>query len=115
MIQNTNNGSNVNKDNIPTSSDSDTSKKVPKTADERLMVAVRIRPLKPDEQQRCLYAINKKDVFLEDDNNEKYKALRQKRGSDKQYSFDVVFSEDSTQEEVYNVTTSSLVKDVLNG
>ncbi|KAI4456343.1 kinesin-related [Holotrichia oblita] len=112
MIGNSNNNNNNN--NTPTSSDSDTSRKIPKTADERLMVAVRIRPLKSDEPQRCLYAINKKDVFLEDD-SDRNNALRQKRGSDKQYSFDVVFSEDSTQEDVYDVTTSSLVKDVLNG
>lgn len=53
------------------------------------------------------------NVILED--NDKSDVLRQKRGYEKQYSFDVVFGEDSTQEEVYEVTTSSLVKDVLNG
>lgn len=54
------NNSSNNNNNTPTSSDSDTSRKIPKTADEKLMVAVRIRPLKSDEPQRCLYAINKK-------------------------------------------------------
>lgn len=55
------------------------------------------------------------NIILEDD-TDKNDVLRQKRGgADKQYSFDVAFGEDSTQEEVYEVTTSSLVKDVLNG
>lgn len=45
----------------PSSSGSETSTKLPvKSAEERLMVAVRIRPLKPDESQRILYAANKK-------------------------------------------------------
>ncbi|KAH0813427.1 hypothetical protein GEV33_009364 [Tenebrio molitor] len=96
----------------PSSSGSDTSKRQTKSA-ERLMVAVRIRPLRNDEPQRALYAVNKKNVVLED--NDRSDVLRQKRGYDKQYNFDVVFGEDSTQEEVYEVTTNSLVKDVLNG
>lgn len=45
----------------PSSSGSDSSNNKPvKNADERLMVAVRIRPLKSDEPQRVLYAVNKK-------------------------------------------------------
>jgi hypothetical protein len=43
----------------PSSSGSDTSKRQTKSA-ERLMVAVRIRPLRNDEPQRALYAVNKK-------------------------------------------------------
>lgn len=45
----------------PSSSDSDSSKK---QGEERLMVAVRIRPLKSDESTRVLYAINKKVCLL---------------------------------------------------
>lgn len=54
------------------------------------------------------------NIILEDiDKND---VLRQKRGGyDKQYSFDMAFGEDSTQEQVYEATTSSLVQDVLNG
>lgn len=44
----------------PSSSGSDSSRPSLKSADERLMVAVRIRPLKADEPQRVLYAVNKK-------------------------------------------------------
>ncbi|XP_063916850.1 kinesin-like protein KIF19 isoform X2 [Zophobas morio] len=97
----------------PSSSGSDNSKRPLKSGEERLMVAVRIRPLRNDEPQRVLYALNKKNVVLED--SDKSDVLRSKRGYDKQYSFDVVFGEESTQEEVYEITTSSLVKDVLNG
>ncbi|KAL3272875.1 hypothetical protein HHI36_014336, partial [Cryptolaemus montrouzieri] len=53
------------------------------------------------------------NVILED--NEKSIRNQNRRGADKQYSFDVVFGEESSQEEVYDVTTSSLVKDVLSG
>ncbi|KAF5280510.1 hypothetical protein FQA39_LY18032 [Lamprigera yunnana] len=97
----------------PSSSGSDEAKLAPKGVEERLMVAVRIRPLKSDEPQRALYAGSKKSVVIEDD-TDKNDVLRHKRGADKQYSFDVVFPENSTQEEVYEITTSSLVKDVYN-
>lgn len=46
--------------NTPSSSDSDSSKKATNNSEERLMVAVRIRPLRQDESTRVLYAINKK-------------------------------------------------------
>nr|XP_022906683.1 kinesin-like protein KIF19 isoform X2 [Onthophagus taurus] len=101
-------------ENVPSSSDSDQSRKTPKSSQDKLMVAVRIRPLKQDEAVRCLYALHNKNVYFEDE-NDKNNALRQKRSSDKQYLFDVVFGEEATQEEVYDVTTSGLVKDVLNG
>ncbi|KAF7278653.1 hypothetical protein GWI33_008103 [Rhynchophorus ferrugineus] len=97
----------------PSSSGSDTSKPPLKTGEERLMVAVRIRPLKSDEHHRALYAADRKTVILED--ADKNDPLRHKRVYDKQYTFDVVFGEHSTQEDVYEVTTRNLVKDVLNG
>ncbi|KAJ8929813.1 hypothetical protein NQ314_017410 [Rhamnusium bicolor] len=86
----------------PSSSGSDTSRPPIRTAEERLMVAVRIRPLRPDESTRVLYAADKKNIVIED--TDKSDVLRHKRGVDKQYSFDVVFGEDSTQEDVYNAT-----------
>ncbi|XP_050298947.1 kinesin-like protein KIF19 [Anthonomus grandis grandis] len=98
----------------PSSSGSDSSRPPPlKGAEERLMVAVRVRPLKEDEPHRVLYAANSKTVVLED--ADKNDAIRQKKGFERQYTFDVVFNETSSQEEVYNTTTNSLVKDVLNG
>lgn len=47
----------------PSSSGSDSSKGAPKSGEERLMVAVRIRPLKADEAQRVLYASGSKKVI----------------------------------------------------
>lgn len=41
--------------------------------------------------------------------------MRQKRGADKQYNFDISFGEESSQEHVYEVTTRPLVHDVMNG
>lgn len=134
----------------PSSSGSDSSVRVgPKSAEERLMVAVRVRPLKADESGRALYVLNSK-VYIEiyitvclvtyffkspfifvifsllilfdfvktvvlEDGVDKNDVLRQKRGSDKQYNFDVAFGEESSQEEVYNITTRPLVQDVMNG
>lgn len=135
----------------PSSSGSDSSVRVgPKSAEERLMVAVRVRPLKADESGRALHVLNSK-VFIEiyiyyclfsnlffkspfifvvfsllilfdfvktvvlEDGVDKNDVLRQKRGSDKQYNFDVAFGEESSQEEVYNITTRPLVQDVMNG
>ncbi|XP_044759987.1 kinesin-like protein KIF19 isoform X3 [Coccinella septempunctata] len=62
----------------------------------------------------CLFHYLYKHVILED-NEKSIRNQGSRRINDKQYSFDVVFGEESTQEEVYNVTTSSLVKDILNG
>ncbi|XP_011692796.1 PREDICTED: kinesin-like protein KIF19 [Wasmannia auropunctata] len=79
--------------------------------EEKLMVAIRIRPLAPNESgTRCLHAINNKMVMLEDQDNDK-----QKRAMPRQYLYDMVFGESSTQEEVYEGTTKNLVQDVLNG
>ncbi|CAG9864986.1 unnamed protein product [Phyllotreta striolata] len=97
----------------PSSSGSDTSKPGGCKSEERLMVAVRIRPMKPDEPTKVLYALNKKTIVLED--IDKSDVIRQKKGVERQYLYDVVFGEDSTQEEVYKVTTKTLITDILNG
>lgn len=47
----------------PSSSGSDTSRPPLKPAEERLMVAVRVRPLKNDEPHRVLYAADRKVIF----------------------------------------------------
>ncbi|PSN54132.1 hypothetical protein C0J52_09467, partial [Blattella germanica] len=59
-------------------------------------VAVRIRPLRLNENQRVLHAVDKKTVVVEDD-GDKNDVLRQKRGGERQYVYDAVFGEDSTQ------------------
>lgn len=50
-----------------------------------------------------------------EDGVDKHDVLRQKRGADKQYNFDISFGEESSQEHVYEVTTRPLVHDVMNG
>ncbi|XP_014472394.1 PREDICTED: kinesin-like protein KIF19 isoform X2 [Dinoponera quadriceps] len=79
--------------------------------EEKLMVAVRIRPLALNESgTRSLHAVNDKMVMLEDQDSDK-----QKRAVPRQYLYDIVFGEDSTQEQVYEGTTKNLAQDVLNG
>ncbi|XP_050524915.1 kinesin-like protein KIF19 isoform X2 [Daktulosphaira vitifoliae] len=83
--------------------------------EEKLMVAVRIRPLPKNEMDRCLYVIDSKKIVVEETDKEKEDVLRQKRAGQKRYMFDVVFGEDSTQDELYEKTTKSLVQDILVG
>ncbi|XP_025266551.1 kinesin-like protein KIF19 [Camponotus floridanus] len=79
--------------------------------EQKLMVAVRIRPLVQNENgTRCLHAVNNKMVVLEDQDSDK-----QKRAAPRQYLYDIIFGENSTQEEVYEATTKNLAQDVLNG
>ncbi|CAA9996744.1 unnamed protein product [Nesidiocoris tenuis] len=80
----------------------------------RQQVAVRVRPLKPDEGEKILHILDVKTIVLDDD-SDKRDVLRQKRTSEKQYSFDFAFGEDSSQEQVYDLTTRGLVRDVLLG
>ncbi|XP_025407254.1 kinesin-like protein KIF19 [Sipha flava] len=54
-------------------------------------------------------------IVVEETEKEKDDVLRQKRTGQKRYEFDAVFGEDSTQDEVYEKTTKSLVKDILVG
>jgi len=86
---------------------------------EKLLVALRIRPLKHEESARGYKAvaakIDSKMVLLSSPPNKKEDHLRDKRTQERQYVFDVVFGPDSTQEEVYNETTKHLVENVLNG
>ncbi|GLH11354.1 Kinesin-like protein KLP2 [Gryllus bimaculatus] len=89
--------------------------RITRPAEERLMVAVRIRPIKHNEGQRVLHMVDNKMVVLEDAEGDKNDVLRQKRGSERRYVYDVAFGEQSTQEEVYRGTTSRLVQDVLLG
>ncbi|XP_044009042.1 kinesin-like protein KIF19 isoform X2 [Aphidius gifuensis] len=80
-------------------------------SDEKLTVAVRIKPLRIDETgPRALHAVNNKTVMLDDLEMEK-----QKRNTPRRYLYDLVLGEESTQEEVYEGTTKTLVQDIING
>merc|ERR1719507_2011520 len=88
---------------------------------DKLMVALRIHPLKREEVTRGYKAVATKvddkmvlltnpDTKLTTDHG-----LRQKRSQERQYIFDTVFGADSSQEEVFEATTKHLVDNVLNG
>ncbi|XP_063240330.1 kinesin-like protein KIF19 isoform X1 [Bacillus rossius redtenbacheri] len=83
-------------------------------AQEKFLVAVRVRPLRNNENRRALHVVDDKMLVMEDD-SAKLGVLRQKRPGDRQYVFDFVFKEESSQEEVYSATTRPLVSDVLDG
>ncbi|XP_034243109.1 kinesin-like protein KIF19 [Thrips palmi] len=85
----------------------------PKSSDEKLVVAVRVRPHRPDEGQRVVHALNEKTVILEEPPASGTRA--RPRGPSRQYMCDKVFEEDATQEEVYASTTRPLVEAVLRG
>ncbi|XP_045115573.1 kinesin-like protein KIF19 isoform X2 [Portunus trituberculatus] len=86
---------------------------------EQLTVAVRVRPLTNEERQRGCYRILKvlddKMLILVQQATDKNDHLRKKRNEDKEFVFDCLHGEDSTQIKVYEDTTQSLVKDVLDG
>ncbi|XP_021913192.1 kinesin-like protein KIF19 isoform X2 [Zootermopsis nevadensis] len=96
------------------SSNASTPSQSVKSSEHRLKVAVRIRPLRLNENQRVLHALDNKMVVLEDE-GDKNDVLRQKRGGERQYVYDAVLGEDSTQDMVYEATSSGLVSDVLLG
>ncbi|XP_023325995.1 kinesin-like protein KIF19 isoform X2 [Eurytemora carolleeae] len=86
---------------------------------EKLMVALRIRPLKQEEISRGYRAmaerVDSKMVLLTDPGSRKNDVLRKNRNPERQYIFDKAFGPDSTQEEVYNETTKHLVQNVIEG
>uniref|UniRef100_A0A182T5X4 Kinesin motor domain-containing protein n=1 Tax=Anopheles maculatus TaxID=74869 RepID=A0A182T5X4_9DIPT len=74
---------------------------------ERQHVTVRIRPLSDSSETNCIQAQpNRSCSLLFDDGT---------RNKPKNYNYDCVFGEASTQEEVYTVAVAPLVQDVLNG
>ena len=60
-----------------------------------------------DEKMVVLLDLSKKD--------RNQSVLRKNRSNERQYLFDAAFGAQSTQEEVYNVTTKPLIKSVLEG
>lgn len=67
-------------------------------------VAVRVRPPINTKEEKCIQVFSKKSLYFDDGHNKP-----------KKYMYDYVFAEDSTQDEVYQTTTSPLIKDVLKG
>lgn len=68
-------------------------------------VAVRVRPITNAKEDKCIQILSKKSLLFDDGNKNK----------PKKYIYDHVFDEDSSQEEVYQTTTSPLIKDLMKG
>ncbi|XP_055847963.1 kinesin-like protein KIF19 [Episyrphus balteatus] len=73
-------------------------------SEERLVVAVRVRPTL-ETNDRCIEVISGKALLFDDGS----------KNRPRKYAYDHVFREEDTQEAVYKTTTAPLVKDVLNG
>ncbi|XP_039754432.1 kinesin-like protein KIF19 [Pararge aegeria] len=84
-------------------------------SEEKLMVAVRVRPLRADEGPRIVHVVSDKMLVLEEEADSRRDVLRQRRLNEKHYVYDRVFGEDSTQEEVYEAVCAPLVGDTLSG
>ncbi|KPJ02754.1 Kinesin-like protein KIF19 [Papilio xuthus] len=84
-------------------------------SEEKLMVVVRVRPLRNDEGPRIVHVVSDKMLVLEEEADSRRDVLRQRRVNDKHYIYDKVFGEESTQEEVYATVCSPLVADALRG
>ncbi|XP_028161559.1 kinesin-like protein KIF19 isoform X2 [Ostrinia furnacalis] len=84
-------------------------------SEEKLMVAVRVRPLRADEGPRIVHVVSDKMLVLEDEADSRRDVLRQRRLNEKHCVYDRVFGEDSTQEEVYDAVCASLVGGTLQG
>ncbi|XP_049869447.1 kinesin-like protein KIF19 isoform X2 [Pectinophora gossypiella] len=84
-------------------------------SEEKLMVAVRVRPLRADEGPRIVHVVSDKMLVLEEEADNRRDVLRSRRLNDKHYVYDRVFGEDSTQEEVYDTVCAPLVGDTLRG
>ncbi|KAH8383781.1 hypothetical protein KR009_010514, partial [Drosophila setifemur] len=76
----------------------------PTAQDERLVVAVRVRP-SLEAAERCIEVVSGGSLLYDDGG----------KSRPRQYSYDHVFRENDTQEQVYKTTTAPLVRDVLNG
>uniref|UniRef100_A0A1I8M6Z6 Kinesin motor domain-containing protein n=1 Tax=Musca domestica TaxID=7370 RepID=A0A1I8M6Z6_MUSDO len=72
--------------------------------EERLLVAVRVRP-SFENGERCIEVISPTSLLFDDGG----------RGKARKYSYDYVFKESDTQEMVYKATTAPLVQDVIKG
>ncbi|CAH4032683.1 unnamed protein product, partial [Pieris brassicae] len=83
--------------------------------EEKLLVAVRVRPLRADEGSRIVHVVSDKMLVLEEETDSRRDVLRQRRINDKHYVYDKVFGESSTQDEVYDAVCAPLVGDTLNG
>mgnify|MGYP006092997777 FL=1 len=82
-----------------------------------VLVSLRVRPLlKHDVVKRsCVKVLDSKVVVILDPALQKPDVLRANRTREKQYAFDYVFEQNSSQEATYHHTTKFLIHGVLDG
>ncbi|TGZ68900.1 hypothetical protein CRM22_004014 [Opisthorchis felineus] len=87
--------------------------------EQNLTICVRLRPMSTEEIKnnalRTCYRVDEKLISLVDPTDEGDGGLRSKRNRNREYTFDHAFDETSTQEEVFRLTTFSLIEHVANG
>ncbi|XP_048482606.1 kinesin-like protein KIF19 [Plutella xylostella] len=93
----------------------DRSGAAPNVTEEKLMVAVRVRPQRADEGARIVHVVSDKMLVLEEEADARRDVLRARRGADRHYVYDRVFGEDSTQGEIYEHVVAPLVTGALQG
>ncbi|KAK1326554.1 Kinesin-like protein FLA10 [Acorus calamus] len=90
----------------------------PSSGGSRILVFVRLRPTAKKEEEAgsrcCVKIMNKRDVYLTEFGSENdYLRLKRLRG--RHFTFDASLPDTTTQQEVYNTTTSELLEAVLQG
>lgn len=82
-------------------------------------VAVRVRPVQQQaaRDEKCLHILSKKSLLFDDGSSTTATGPSSNKNTSRprKYTYDHVFAEDATQDEVYQTTTSPLIKDVLRG
>lgn len=83
-----------------------------------VLVAVRVRPLMKHDvvKKSCARVLDSNVVVIMDPaHGDKQDVLRANRSREKQYAFDYVFDQASTQDSAYQNTTKFLIHGVLDG
>ncbi|KAM7143615.1 uncharacterized protein WM277_014825 isoform 4-T5 [Molossus nigricans] len=87
--------------------------------DQQLMVALRIRPLSDTELEEgatvIAHRVGGQTVVLMDPSEDPEDTLRTHRSREKTFTFDTVFDQHASQEDVYRATTQQLVAGVISG
>ncbi len=83
-----------------------------------VLVSVRVRPLMKHDvvKKSCVRVLDSKVVVIMDPaSGDKQDILRANRNREKQYAFDYVFEQGSSQDSCYHHTTKFLIHGVLDG
>ncbi|VDP73642.1 unnamed protein product [Echinostoma caproni] len=95
------------------------SKQTASAGDQNLSICVRIRPMSKEELKKnalkVCYRVDEKLISMIDPMDEADIMLRSKRSRNREYTFDHAFDETSSQEDVFQATTASLIEHVANG